>query len=144
MFTAFTGISSGFELVWTMIPSMQNLESFFWPPQRHIFASRCEKISPWNRPITVRAVVGLLLETLRGPGLSLPQICCILAFALQKANSTLGLTFWYLCQIFLQIYWKGKNISCCIEIGDVICLSFSSKETLQRVILLRITEYFDK
>lgn len=46
------------------------------------------KNSPWNRPITVRPVVGLPLETLRGPGLSLPQPWCTLAFVLQTATSS--------------------------------------------------------
>ena len=43
MFTAFPNIASGIELVWTMVPGMQKLESFFWPPPRHISASGAEK-----------------------------------------------------------------------------------------------------
>lgn len=43
VFFAFLDISSGIELVGTVIPSMQKLERLFWPPQRHIPASRSEK-----------------------------------------------------------------------------------------------------
>lgn len=43
MFTASPNISSGTELVWTMIPGMQKSESFFWPPQIHISAPRSKE-----------------------------------------------------------------------------------------------------
>lgn len=68
------------------------------------FCFKIWKKSEWNSPVTVRPAVVLPLETLRDPELSLPQTWHTLAFVLQKATSSMGLTFWYVCQIFLQIY----------------------------------------
>lgn len=68
------------------------------------FCFKIWKKSQWNSPVTVRPAVVLPLETLRGPELSSPQTWHTPAFVLQKATSSVGLTFWYVCQIFLQIY----------------------------------------
>lgn len=77
---------------------------FILTTSKTYFCFKIWKKSAWKRRVTVRSVAVIPLETLMGPGLSSPQTWLTPTFVLQKATSSLRLTFWYLHQLFSQIY----------------------------------------